>query len=204
MATRDKPIPITCAPEQVCGILYKQLSQMRFPMKDHPRWDTQPKPLRADPAIWSTKDILSEPEDIINSRACPYGVAGGILYLRESIRWVRGNEFAFAADGVRVEQEHAVLLKNRNYSPAMLPRAVCRIYLKTVEIRLQQLRQINIDDMEAEGTYRVEDSQDDSRDALLNIDNFRRLWDARYKKRGFEWRLNPWTWIIEFKRIEGI
>ena len=201
MTTRDRYVPITCSGEQVCGILEGQLSQIRFPMKDQPRWDTEPKPLRSDPAIWSTKDFLSSPEDIINSCVCPYGAAGSTLYVRESIRRSSDKGFTFAADGAPVDPEHAALLKQRNYSPALLPRAVCRIYLKVIEIRAQRLREINVDDMEAEGTYRIENSVDDARDTWLNIENYQRLWDARYKKIGFGWHLNPWTWAVSFKRV---
>ena len=32
-------------------------------------------------------------------------------------------------------------------------------------------------------------------------EHFEALWDSINKKRGFGWDVNPWVWVIEFKRI---
>ena len=31
---------------------------------------------------------------------------------------------------------------------------------------------------------------------------FRVLWDSINAKRGFGWDVNPWVWVIEFKKVE--
>jgi len=34
------------------------------------------------------------------------------------------------------------------------------------------------------------------------IDEFRRLWDSINGKRGCGWDVNPWVWVVEFKKIK--
>ena len=39
-------------------------------------------------------------------------------------------------------------------------------------------------------------------DAFIKA-HFASLWDSIYAKRGFGWDVNPWVWVIDFRRIEN-
>jgi hypothetical protein len=34
------------------------------------------------------------------------------------------------------------------------------------------------------------------------VANYSVLWDSLNKKRGYGWDVNPWVWVIEFKKVE--
>ena len=35
----------------------------------------------------------------------------------------------------------------------------------------------------------------------LYTDSFAELWDSLNAKRGYGWNVNPWVWVIEFRRF---
>ncbi len=32
---------------------------------------------------------------------------------------------------------------------------------------------------------------------------FKELWDSIYKEQGDGWDVNPWVWVVEFKKLEA-
>lgn len=93
-----------------------------------------------------------------------------------------------------------------------MPRWVSRLTLEIVNIRVERLQDITKDDAKAEGVSNVwswdaernNKHPEHFRRALLNpyVANYSVLWDELNFKRGFGWNLNPWVWIIEFKKVE--
>lgn len=68
-----------------------------------------------------------------------------------------------------------------------MPRWASRINLEVINIHVEQLQQITERDAIAEGA--------------LNRDEFVKIWDLIYSKRGYGWDINPVVLVIEFKRV---
>jgi hypothetical protein len=80
-----------------------------------------------------------------------------------------------------------------------MPRALSRITLEVVEVRVQRLQEISNGDAFSEGVG----SAMDRVPAALNyagkwINLYRELWDSLNAKRGYGWAVNPWMWAVTF------
>jgi hypothetical protein len=84
-----------------------------------------------------------------------------------------------------------------------MPRWASRILLDVVNVRVERLQAITREDCMAEGVRPSVDGN--ARDWRLDEDGahrtYRQLWDQLNKARGFGWDMNPWVWVIEFKRM---
>lgn len=81
-----------------------------------------------------------------------------------------------------------------------MPRAASRITLEVTNIRIERLKDISEEDAKAEG---CDYSQTNAAISVgwfeKPVSAFRRLWESI---NGVEsWDLNPWVWVIEFKRV---
>ena len=75
-----------------------------------------------------------------------------------------------------------------------MPRWASRITLEITDVRVERLNAITESDAEAEGiTY--------TGFGDLLDDGYRYLWKSIYGDDS--WQVNPWVWVIEFKRIGG-
>lgn len=84
---------------------------------------------------------------------------------------------------------------NDPWKPSIfMPRWACRLVLEITKVRVERVQDITAADAIAEGIV-VDNSQ------LRETPNFRELWDSINAKRGFGWKVNPWVWVIEFKRV---
>jgi hypothetical protein len=92
--------------------------------------------------------------------------------------------------------------------PSMfMPRALSRITLEITDVRVERLQGINEDDARAEGAYLFSgedggwkfDRGEQEYDSA--IEAYRYLWDGLNAARGQEWEVNPWVWVVEFRRI---
>lgn len=84
-----------------------------------------------------------------------------------------------------------------------MPKAAARIWLEITNVRVERLQDITEKDAKAEG---IKLSGSALRCALGNGPHFRDwftlVWDELNAKRGFGWDVNPWVWVIEFRRVE--
>jgi hypothetical protein len=71
-----------------------------------------------------------------------------------------------------------------------MPREISRITLEITEQRIERLKALTDEGAKAEGFNSVEE--------------FKTLWDKLNAKRGYEWDVNPWVWVISFKRIGAV
>lgn len=151
---------------------------------------------------------------------CPYGQPGDRLWVRET--W-RAEELASGLDGVRYAADnHFRSIENtrdasdawgeaafdkhgQRYNPLawrpaiFAPRWASRITLEVIGVRVERVQDITYADVLAEGInmhspVRKKDQLPTPRSA------FAELWDSINAKRGFGWDVNPWVWVLTFKR----
>lgn len=86
-----------------------------------------------------------------------------------------------------------------------MPRWASRITLEITDIRVERVQDITYRDCEAEGLehpgrgiWTVPGTDETFREGYLG---FKYLWDSINAKRGFGWNVNPWVWVVEFKKL---
>ncbi|HMY69284.1 MAG TPA: hypothetical protein PKN56_26825 [Leptospiraceae bacterium] len=132
---------------------------------------------------------------------CPYGGIGDRLWIRETfaIKILQpGNniispiEYIYKAD--YSEDKDRDLIGVTRWKPAIhMPREASRITLEIMDIRLERLQEISDADAIAEGIVARNYS---AKEAYLE------LWDSIHGKDAH--KLNPFVWVIEFKRLEAL
>lgn len=153
----------------------------------------------------------------------PYGQPGDRLYVREthdvnrlgvetfpdgSERFYAG--IAYRADDGRHEadiNEHLYQTldqkESRGWTPSIhMPRWASRITLEVTGVRVERLNDCSQEDAEAEGIRFLRDVPD-ADETLTPRQLFMCLWDSINEDRGLGWDVNPWVWVVEFKRIDA-
>jgi hypothetical protein len=157
---------------------------------------------------------------------CPYGQIGDRLWVRETFKYQNFSEgydngiqqggdhdfaFGFAQieyrDGVRkieieLDEEDLNIRKpviDKWYPSIHMPRWASRINLEITNIRIERLQDITEEDSQAEGVEYYGEIDYTIGNTYKII--FRRLWDSINLKRGFGWNVNPFVWVVEFRRI---
>jgi hypothetical protein len=82
-------------------------------------------------------------------------------------------------------------------SGRFMPKWASRITLEVVRVRVERVQDICPDDVLAEGCPSMSTDEDFSEPTEWFAD----LWDSINEKRGFGWDVDPWVWVIEFKRL---
>jgi hypothetical protein len=89
-----------------------------------------------------------------------------------------------------------------------MPKAAARIWLEVTNVRAERLQEITEEDAVKEGIKNVfernphYDGTIGSAIKINHLTQFRELWDSINAKRGYGWDINPWVWVIEFKRVD--
>jgi len=139
---------------------------------------------------------------------CRYGEAGDRLYVREALKWTDG--LAYYADDEAVAPERIPPDFTRTIrdfiTSQFMTRWASRITLEITKIRAERLHEISESDALAEGMRRHDASGVFSIGADIACyatarDAFGHGWDSINKKRGFPWSMNPFCWVIEFKKL---
>lgn len=138
--------------------------------------------------------------------ACPYGVAGDRLWVRETwaqpfLRTETSTGVIYLADGPdflplssAAHQWTREVAKSHWRPSIFMPRWASRLTLEVVAVRVEQLQEITKEDARAEGVT-VPSSSGNS-----VVDWFACRWDELYEKRA-PWSSNPWVWAITFRRV---
>ena len=126
---------------------------------------------------------------------CPYGQVGDRLWVRETWRPYSEKDvrIEYKADGSIVDYpeqpQFSFYACGQNWHPSLfMPRWASRILLEITDIRVEHLNQISDSDVMKEGV-----------DDLVT---FMLLWDRLNKKRGYGWEMNPWVFVISFRRLK--
>jgi hypothetical protein len=77
-----------------------------------------------------------------------------------------------------------------------MPREACRITLEITDVRVERLQEISEAHARAEGVVPLAECAGSYSYA------YAQLWDHLNAKRGFGWKINPWVWVVVFRRIE--
>ena len=145
---------------------------------------------------------------------CPYGALGDLLWVRET--WANpGGAIYYRADG-EFDQDLKDMGYTTKWKPAIfMPRELSRITLEIVKVRVERVQDISEEDALAEG---ITLDPREGRFSCVTIDKhghvdnlghylmprprqkYEGLWNSINAKRGFGWDLNPWVWVLEFKR----
>jgi len=84
-----------------------------------------------------------------------------------------------------------------------MPRAACRTKLEITAVRVERLAKISERDAQAEGGPGILGFQGD--DKFHGWKTYRAwykaLWENLNAKRGYGWKVNPWVWVITFRRL---
>lgn len=143
---------------------------------------------------------------------CPYGQVGDQLWVRETHFVVpgKGNAFGekilYRADGGNLEAQ--IKEAGEKWKPSIfMPRSASRIDLLIKDIRVERLQDISEKDAIAEGikpfkhkdtSYRYRDNDKHGYGSATGA--FRALWQLINGEKS--WDKNPWSWVIEFEKIE--
>lgn len=120
---------------------------------------------------------------------------GDIIYVRET--WSKvGTSYFYKADGWN-DIKH-------KWSPSIhMPKEAARIFLKVTGVRVERLKDIDIQGIKREGLTSMAVHCGDMEIAKSE---FQILWDSTVKKSDIEqygWEANPWVWVYEFELLEG-
>ncbi len=145
---------------------------------------------------------------------CPYGQVGDRLWVREAHTWVTLGEkdpwkdraiadgsfrrdkngepvtMIYKADGVEIPA---------SWTPSIhMFRWASRITLEITEVRVERVQEITEEDCKKEGIEEDRNGIDIEPSILFHM-----LWDSLNAKRGYGWAVNPWVWVISFRRLDG-
>jgi len=155
--------------------------------------------------------------DTVTYMYCHYGVPGDRLWVRETWAhdepncddihcgnpdhiWYRANETKIVADSFAG--------KARWHPSIHMERWASRINLEIVKVRVERLQDITKEDISAEGIKRTAGGEWLA--PLAGVPDYpwgyaheayAALWNDINDKRGYGWDVNPWVWVIEFRRI---
>lgn len=138
---------------------------------------------------------------------CPYGQPGERLWVRET--WQESKRIVdlpatlvhYSADDVEVWKDGIVLPfswanQTKKRPSIFMPRWASRITLEITGVRVERVQDISEADAQAEG---VQDYMPQSNHGAY--ETFAMLWSHINEKRGYGWTVNPWVWVVEFKRV---
>ncbi|WP_410791247.1 morphogenetic protein [Klebsiella aerogenes] len=134
-----------------------------------------------------------------------FGKQGDRIWVRET--WARYNIDQDSYDMAYLATPPEDWPEEGKWRPSIhMPRWASRILLKITGVRVERLNAISQEDAQDEGMeltgWRPTYSDSDSGGEVWTpYDNFARLWDSIYGEGS--WKVNPWVWVIEFKRVEG-
>ncbi|MES2355582.1 MAG: hypothetical protein V4568_14530 [Pseudomonadota bacterium] len=127
---------------------------------------------------------------------CPYGQPGYRLWVRET--W-QSNLMKKGCVFYRADQADIGL----KWRPSIfMPRWASRITLEVTGVRVERVQDISEENSMAEGTGRwAAETVGHGEKYICHRHAFHTLWDSINAERGFGWDLNPWVWVVEFKRL---
>ena len=149
---------------------------------------------------------------------CPYGKIGDRLWVRETFRFYDGeDDTEYTCRSIEYRADTIGYHPDIRWKPSIyMPRRACRTVLEIVDIRIERVQDITEADAMAEGIKEVGNCSPPDYDYNAKQyyvakslhetakNAFQHLWNSINAKRGMGWDVNPWVWVVEFKRCENI
>lgn len=165
-------------------------------------------------------------------KPCLYGQPGNRLWVRETLHYCQDCDACQPVALYDVDRQPVLRnsnsanwkWKSKGKLPSIfMPRWASRITLEIANVRVERVQDTSEKDAIAEGIatnwegdpaefdaeehgywdYSLpEDWDGEGYAPLTAIQSFATLWDRLNADRGFGWSVNPWVWVIEFKRIK--
>lgn len=170
------------------------------------------------PWIWDTEE--GERKHVF----CPYGQPGDVIWVRESFTII-GTDIIRGSDGEVIEETSKYVFRGQKqkhieelykWKPSIhMPKAAARIWLEVVSVKVERLQDItNVDAVKEGINSEYFSSLNENTGGRLYwnyhannyltkcpTSSFQTLWESINGKDS--WHLNPWVWVIEFKRINN-
>lgn len=148
---------------------------------------------------------------------CPYGQLGDRIWVRETFNgfWLDDDVIQEIKDGVSLASELCDYKADysdgskpaEGWTPSIhMPRWASRILLEITDVRVERLNAISQADAIAEGAPPSHPSID-CVSQEYGFPDFSRSWFGQTWQHIYgeeSWQANPWVWVIEFKRIDGV
>lgn len=142
---------------------------------------------------------------------CPYGHIGDLLWMKET--WLQDYHGFHSYYADYLKPEPLVTLKHLEEGirdgmywkkPSIhMFRVYSRAEMLITGLRPERVQQIRNSDVLKEGVtpFPIGDTtRYKTGYPTVGIQNFKELWNSLNEKRGYGWEVNPWVWVIEFKR----
>lgn len=216
---KESPIPFKG--DMIRAVLSGQKTQTRRPMKPIPVYPDAFDGLRREIHDGQVHFWASGAELPAHKFRCPYGQPGDRLWVKETFYKYYPSETwpepkaLYKADGITLCDKDSEGKKQRWTTSIHMPRILSRITLEITDIRVERVQNITSDGAIADGAYEVRKVGDDIAHATWTMDGldwrydtpreaFAATWDSLYAARGLGWDVNPWVWVITFKRAEEV
>lgn len=194
--TRMRDHPIIFTGPMVRALLDGSKTQTRRILK--------PQPTHCNPAGIPRRARPDGPSDMI---PCLYGKPGDRLWVRETLGHHVDKGHYYTATGMHVgplldyelEPSPSVGIPARAIPSIQMPRWASRILLEIVSVRVERLNDCSDADARAEGTPGGHDVIPSYNYNATPSEHYSHLWESI--NGAGSWAVNPWVWVIEFKRV---
>lgn len=136
---------------------------------------------------------------------CPYGHPGDRLWVRE--RWATDMSFddlpprMLPPRGMPIYYHATAQCMDYKWRPSIhMPRWASRITLEITDVHVERVQDIHEEDAIAEG---IDPRKLSYLSGERAVTKFYVLWNSIYAADGLGWDVNPWVWVVTFKRMEN-
>lgn len=182
-----KERPIIFSTEMVKAILNGRKTQTRRVVKPQPQKDETIGNISCNGVVecWFLCD--SDGDEMPNSEIrCPHGQVGDRLWVRETYGLLTNDKLTYRAS---CDEWHVKNKFTCKWKPSIfMPRCASRILLEIIGVRVERINCMTENEAHAEG--------------VDNLVTFKELWDSLNSKRGFGWDINPFCWVLSFKKLD--
>ncbi|MFO0253379.1 MAG: hypothetical protein ACK52V_04615 [Betaproteobacteria bacterium] len=216
-----KERPILFSAPMVRAILSGSKSQtrriVRWPTWAQPHPEVFARDLRDGQEVWYVPGG-GQPSKVMR---CPYGQPRDRLWVREGFRLVRtvpggvdgdtlppskflDSTRRYEADREESYPDARMRVFGKRRSPIHMPRWASRITLEVTGVRVERLQDISHIDAVAEGCSTgswtiAEGPRPEAPFGSNAVKRYRLLWESINGPGS--WDVNPWTWVVEFRRL---
>ena len=227
--TKEKPILFSTSLVQ--AILRDEKSQTRRIINPQPpeKWDKCDSIKSESAGIigWYFYNSVNRHDHGYLEKSFPHGTIGDQLWVRET--FVLDDGHAHRHVGYRASKETWRIPENGfddgkgwlnwHWKPSIfMPRSLSRIQLEITDLRAERLQDISEEEAMKEGMQIPAVKEGAVAKLLVQISgkylpkdygdpskyksHFAAKWDELNLKRGYGWKLNPWVWVITFRRVK--